>query len=701
MHRPSRPVASPIAALVLGGLLLAPLTAFGQSPDDEGAPSPGDIERALGRRTRSGTVTVDIDELRRQLRDELRTTLRRELKEELRLDLEDSRGPPREPALAPLEDDGAIEEGWKWEEPVRPELNLLQLDGYFRLRYDFFSRLDLGTYYNRGSSGGQQLEQGPFVPGFSPPTAACNTDVQDRGFGQEGDDGFRAPAQSCFNRRGDNDNLSSANLRFRFEPTLNVSEDVRIHSQIDVLDNVVLGGTPDSLSSPLSPLAVLSGTQISPAAGLNTVWRDAIRVKRVWGEVMTPLGQLSFGRMPNHVGMGITHNDGDGIDMDFGDTVDRVMFSTEIAGFLIAPAFDWVASGLSSENLYMPLGQPFSREPSDNVEQFVLTVSKTEAPEAAAMKIANDEVVFDFGTQQRVRLQSLDSQVLGVQFDGENFNRQNDIENQATRARFVERDATIYSYNYWMTLKYQKFTLSAEYSGVIGRIQNAGQLADGETFQPSRDPTGRAVAPLDLNQHGGALRGRYTLLDDALTLELLVLAASGDSAPGFGVFPLLGAGGVAGQWDGNQAPGDDRSITNFRFHPDFIIDMIFWRQLVGLVTDALVIRPSVQYDLTSELGGRLDVIYSRSWFGSSTPSGSLPGGEELGGPDENLGVETNVSVFYRTELGFQARLQYGLFVPMNGLSRLIEIEDGATGIAQERRDPEIAHAFRLLMAIRF
>ena len=44
---------------------------------------------------------------------------------------------------------------------------------------------------------------------------------------------------------GGGHSVAGVNMRFRFEPTINVSEEVRIRAQIDVLDNVVWGTTPD------------------------------------------------------------------------------------------------------------------------------------------------------------------------------------------------------------------------------------------------------------------------------------------------------------------------------------------------------------------------------------------------------------------------------------------------------------------------
>ena len=51
------------------------------------------------------------------------------------------------------------------------------------------------------------------------------------------------PGQNCGQK-----NIGGANLRLRLQPTLNVTDQVRVHAQIDVLDNTILGSTPDSLA---------------------------------------------------------------------------------------------------------------------------------------------------------------------------------------------------------------------------------------------------------------------------------------------------------------------------------------------------------------------------------------------------------------------------------------------------------------------
>jgi hypothetical protein len=78
-----------------------------------------------------------------------------------------------------------------------------------------------------------------------------------------------------------------------------------------------------------APIGFHSTTQGPPTAGVNG-WTNSINVNRVWGEYMTPVGQIRFGRMPHQWGLGIVANAGDGIDSDYQSTIDRIMFVTGI-----------------------------------------------------------------------------------------------------------------------------------------------------------------------------------------------------------------------------------------------------------------------------------------------------------------------------------------------------------------------------------
>jgi hypothetical protein len=79
----------------------------------------------------------------------------------------------------------------------------------------------------------------------------------------------------------------------------------------------------------------------------------------------------------------------------------------------------------------------------------------------------------------------------------------------------------------------------------------------------------------------------------------------------------------------------------------------------------------VQYNLTEGLGARLDFVYSHAMYAASTPSGIFGYGGTDKDPDPNLGLEADLKLFYMSEDGFHAWLEYGLLIPFAGLDRRI------------------------------
>lgn len=659
--------------------------------------------------TATGTPAVDVEALKSELRESLRNELKEELKAELREELaEDSA------VLAPPQEDDWADTDWEWEEPAEPQLNFLELHGYYRLRWDLFWQLDLSTfqYVDLADRPEFEVADGFFGP-YAEPVIFRNSNA---GFG----DGEAAPVPvcrtdvgegGCATVRGDDvgRTIEAANMRLRLEPTLNVYEDIKIHSQIDVFDNLILGSTPDALPfNPVSPVSILSQSASPPSDGFNTVWGDALRVKRLWGEVTLPFGMLRFGRQPNHFGMGIMANDGSGLDADFGDNVDRVQFAVKLGDFYIMPSYDWLASGPTSAVRFDPVGQPFDRGERDDAEQWTLILSKTDSEEVVEQKLHNDKVVWHAGLYTGYRSQSLDAA---------NFFREGSVETQATDSEIVVREAELFLGSAWAKLQWRKLTVEAEYALMVGSLENRDDFRGNEVFDEAREN-------LNLNQHGAAVRASYKLLKDKLSLEFLMAVASGDNAPGWGVRPFSGTSESQNRfgsvWDGNQAPGNDDDITNYRFNPAFVFDMILWRQLVGTLTDGLVFRPSVQYDFSNEFGVRLDVIYSRALFGESTPSGSFLGVPDAAqtsqvllarSPDQNLGLEFDTKVFYNSDNGFHFWLEQAFFIPFDGLDRVIPSTDendptvgglAGSGITNAQiLNAEFAYSLQLMFGITF
>lgn len=127
--------------------------------------------------------------------------------------------------------------------------------------------------------------------------------------------------------------LSYNQQRLRLQPELKLNDYLSIQAEFDILDNL-LYGTGDTtelqIQSPIIgtislPAGAGSIGMVGGAAGEN----GSINVRRVWGDIMTPVGKLRVGRQPSHWGLGIFQNDGNELQGDFGDSVDRIMFVTQ------------------------------------------------------------------------------------------------------------------------------------------------------------------------------------------------------------------------------------------------------------------------------------------------------------------------------------------------------------------------------------
>ncbi len=148
-------------------------------------------------------------------------------------------------------------------------------------------------------------------------------------------------------------------------PIIRVNENIAFKAQVDALRNVTFGQNAQATI----PMTVVErnpadtekietvefdadkldrGNVFSQSASENQGPNgegderdevDAIELTRMWAEVMLPIGFFRFGRMGSDFGMGVFSNSGlpkktpfgyEGLDSDFGDTYDRLMFGTRI-----------------------------------------------------------------------------------------------------------------------------------------------------------------------------------------------------------------------------------------------------------------------------------------------------------------------------------------------------------------------------------
>lgn len=126
-----------------------------------------------------------------------------------------------------------------------------------------------------------------------------------------------------------------AQQRLRLNPLLKLNDNISFQGQMDFLDNLLFGQSnvrgltihnpvTGSLQLPEAnaPFGVTgsSGGDIAEGGGGNFNFR------RFWVNIFTPAGQVRIGRQNSHFGLGILTNDGDGLEGDFGDTYDRILY---------------------------------------------------------------------------------------------------------------------------------------------------------------------------------------------------------------------------------------------------------------------------------------------------------------------------------------------------------------------------------------
>ena len=493
------------------------------------------------------------------------------------------------------------------------------LDGYLRLRLDVLHQLDL----DRG------------------PTPTTGQPI------------FPLPAA------GSGHTFTSTNMRLRLDPTIRVGWGVSVHARFDVLDNLVLGSTPEGLPATSSaPMSGASAAQVPPEAGSNSD-RASIRVKRAWGEVLLPIGILAGGRMGALIdwGTGFFINSGNDIDADLGDVGDRISFVMPLRELLIGFAFDFSASGPTSAAIRAD-AQPFDLERRDDVRSYALLLTNYQLPEVVERYRRAGRLTLQYGAVAALRTQEIDVPAYYLTGDlGRSYNPRD----------FVRRDLLAFAGDLWLGLRYRGWTIDVEAATLFSRIANASLLPGTEFLQA-----------ITARQFGGVARVQHGWSRLRLGLELGF--ASGDDAPGFGVrAPLSQLGAQAGDIDGPQVkiPGDT-TVNNFRFSPDYHVDQILWRRIIGTVTDAFYVRPSASWEPLHYLTLDAALITSMAIEPGSAPGGQRP-----------LGVELDLGVRFRIERSCELSATYAVLAPLAGLRNL------ELGL-----DARPAQLFHLLLAYR-
>mgnify|MGYP001547380817 CR=1 FL=1 len=562
-----------------------------------------------------------------------------------------------------------------WTNP-RP---VFSLNGYFRVR---------GEYIDNFSVRRIPLDRlGPtdpfarWIPIDNSPTSGGNGVLPQGGCGGEP----QSPADQD-QRCAGTGVLRYANMRLRLQPTFSLNDNVRLHLMIDAFDNLVLGSTPEVKSvnqfgqvtgrAPGVPVDSLTRTSPPPESFRNTVG-DALVVRRAWGEITnSTIGSFRFGRMGHQWGLGMLWNAGEGtnildsqLDSDFQSEVDRLQLIGKFKGVFFGVSWDFANKGYIND----PVGdiQAIPRDASsfDDTRQFSFLVARRLEPIPREKRLRQGKWVVNGGAYFIYRSQNLSTSTASL------LSTPVEVENA-----FVRRNANVYMPDGWFQALWKDLRMELEFAGIFGQLQNISPgdfppTAEGERFK--------------LRQWAIAFELEYRTLKQKLGVFLKSGVASGDPD----------VVGLSRYEDLATQPVGKKNISTFSFHPDYRIDLILWKEILGAIAGAYYLAPAISYDIIRSdfgrvFGARLDFIYSRAMYEQQTYSS-----------EPNLGAEIDISVYYRTENGpqftdgFFVSGQFGVLFPLNGLDYLTVdgiSEPGTEGLGTRR-----ALTMRLILGIQY
>jgi uncharacterized protein (TIGR04551 family) len=420
--------------------------------------------------------------------------------------------------------------------------------------------------------------------------------------------------------------IEAADLRLRadigfYAPFASVAVKMRV----DAPNNLVLGGTPQGI----------------PGGSATQLPATAMTIRRVYGEALTPIGVIAAGRMGSHWGLGILTNGGDCVDCDSGDAADRIAFITPIGGFIWAASFDFSATG--PQRTGSDGNHVINVDPTTDVRTVTLAFLRWKDDRALERRRKAGKGTFDLGAYFSYRWQQNDVPATYLPLA-------NPV--PINSAQVMYRGYTAMAFDGWTRITLPK-----------GHIEAEAAILSATVAQPSLIP-GVLLnnSPVHALQVGAALESEFGAPEDIVTGGLDAGYASGDPRPGFGVNqPLTAPPPVPGDLNGPHAdpPFYDRA-DYFRFHSDYRIDRILFREIIGTVTDAVYIRPHMRWNIVrlgpSALTASLTCIASFAAFAASTPNQKAP-----------LGIEVDPTLSYGAKDGFGAAIEHAVLFPLAGL----------------------------------
>src|SRR5262249_17602184 len=208
------------------------------------------------------------------------------------------------------------------------------------------------------------------------------------------------------------------------------------------------------------------------------------------------------------------------------------------------------------------------------------------------------------------------------------------------RNNLVPRHARVFIPDLWLRLEWRKLHLEFEGALQVGSIGNLGDVYPG---------TPAANNSTSILSGGFVLRGQYRFLRDSLKVGLELGYASGDDSED--------PNSIVNFRYARLVPVNN-AIHRFNFDPDYHVDLILFRRILGTVNNATYLKPWVSYDIVDSFTARLDMLYSLANSFVAYPGNST-----------NLGLELDISLLYKNEEeGFYAGVSYGVLFPFAALN---------------------------------
>ncbi len=399
---------------------------------------------------------------------------------------------------------------------------------------------------------------------------------------------------------------------------------VAVKMRADILDNQPLGGG-------YAGIPAASTTQTSPV--------KAFSIKRAYGEALTPFGLLAAGRMGNSWGLGILANGGDCADCDSGDAADRVAFLAPVLDHIFAFAYDFTATGP-----FAPAGnsaQLVGLQPTTDVHTVTFAALHYRDDFARRRRRAADKTTVEYGAYVSHRWQSDDVPATYLPTS---------VPIAINASQVMDRGYDATAFDGWGRLTFPQGRIEAEVAYLVASVQQAS-LIPGVLYHQ----------PITSNALGAALESELSPLGAAYGVGFDAGYASGDNGPGFGALPKIGAPPPQyGDLYAAATPPFSNHANTFRFHSDYRVDQILFREIVGNVANCVYLRPHGRVDVWRSAPGVLSASVAgvASWaaVGASAPGGQSP-----------LGVEIDPTLAYASHDGLLVALDYAVLFPMAGL----------------------------------